>query len=317
MHGGEDWDAVAALVPGRTKVQCYHKCRDTRPSMDQASGRKGKWLEDEDIKLKDALQTQGGLTWDEVAALVPGRNRNQCWKRWKHVLEPCIHHPNGRTGKWTEDEDAKLKNAVQTHVGKNWPLIAALVPGRTKIQCQSRCQATLDPSMGWESAYKGKWLEEEDIKLKDAVQTHGKNWFAVATLVPGRTRTQCLDRWENVDPSMDWESTRKGKWLEDEDIKLKDAVQTCGTTWVAVAALVPGRSKKQCENRWHNKLARPHVSERKGKWLEDEDIKLKDAVQMHGKNWVAVATLVPGRTRIQCLFRWRNGRMSCIPASTI
>jgi myb proto-oncogene protein len=170
--------------------------------MDWESGRKGKWLEDEDSKLKDAVQTHGDNNWPLIAALVPGRTTSQCWNRWKQVLGPCIDHPNLRRGKWTEDEDAKLKNAVQTHGANNWPLIAALVPGRTKLQCYNRCQASLDPSMGWESAHKGKWLADEDIKLKDAVQTHGKNWFAVATLVPGRSRTQCLLRWKNVDPSM-------------------------------------------------------------------------------------------------------------------
>jgi hypothetical protein len=37
-----------------------------------------------------------------------------------------------RTGKWAEDEDIKLKDAVETHGGNNWGAIAALVPGRTK-----------------------------------------------------------------------------------------------------------------------------------------------------------------------------------------
>jgi hypothetical protein len=38
-----------------------------------------------------------------------------------------------RKGKWAADEDSKLKDAVQTHGGKNWKTIAALVLGRTKI----------------------------------------------------------------------------------------------------------------------------------------------------------------------------------------
>jgi hypothetical protein len=43
-----------------------------------------------------------------------------------------------------------------------------------------------------------------------------------------------------------------------------------------------------------------------GKWAEDEDSKLKHAVKTHGgKNWGAIAVLVPGRTSIQCRYRWR------------
>jgi hypothetical protein len=41
----------------------------------------------------------------------------------------------------------------------------------------------------------GVWTTEEDIKLKDAVQMHdGKNWHAIAVLVPGRTKMQCSGR---------------------------------------------------------------------------------------------------------------------------
>jgi hypothetical protein len=37
--------------------------------------------------------------------------------------------------------------------------------------------------------------KKADIKLKNAVQTHGcKDWGAVAALVPGRTKKQCYNR---------------------------------------------------------------------------------------------------------------------------
>jgi hypothetical protein len=80
---------------------------------------------------------------------------------------------NERTGKWSEDEDIKLKDAVQMHGGKKWGAIAALVPGRTKIQCCSRWHDALDPSIDRATGRTGKWAEYEDIKLKDAVQTNG------------------------------------------------------------------------------------------------------------------------------------------------
>jgi myb proto-oncogene protein len=57
-------------------------------------------------------------------------------------LDPNITMTGGRTGKWTADEDSKLKDAVQTHGGKNWDAIAALVPSRTVIQCYDRWRKT-------------------------------------------------------------------------------------------------------------------------------------------------------------------------------
>jgi hypothetical protein len=81
-----------------------------------------------------------------------------------------------------------LKDAVQAHRGKNWEIVAALVPGRTKVQCRKRWKAALDPSIDLAAGRTCKWSEDEVIKLKDAVQTHGgKNWGAIAALVPGRT----------------------------------------------------------------------------------------------------------------------------------
>jgi hypothetical protein len=49
-----------------------------------------------------------------------------------------IDRASGRTDKWTEDELIKLKDAAQTHGGKNWKNIAALVPGRTDKQYSDR-----------------------------------------------------------------------------------------------------------------------------------------------------------------------------------
>jgi hypothetical protein len=309
--------AVAKVVPGRTRKQCKRRWQYTLdPSIDLASGHRGKWAEDEVSKLRDAIKTHGAKNWVTVATLVPGRTKQQCRDRWKDALDPSIDRANGSTGKWAEDEDSKLKDAVQTHSGKNWDAIAALVQGRTKKQCYRRWHRVLKPSIRL-SGHKGTWTAVEDMKLKSALQTHGgRYWSAIAPLVPGRTQKQCRDRcMYALDPEIDGVSGKidrvsgsTGRWAEDEDMKLKDAVQTHGDKdWVAISALVPGRTKIQCCNRWHDVL-NPHIdgaNRSRGRWAENEDIKLKDAVQTHGcKNWDAIAALVPGRTRTQCLHRW-------------
>jgi hypothetical protein len=194
------------LVPGRTRKQCFHRWKDVLDSsIDGANGRKGYWAEDEDSKLKVAVQTHGGNNWGAIAALVPGRTLIQCHNRWISVLGPSIALTGGRKGTWREDEDSKLKDAVQRHGGKNWGAIAALLPGRTLKQCNNRWHIALDPSIDRSNARRGQWTADEDKKLMDAVQTHGgKNWGAIAAMVPGRTKKQCRDRWrEFLDPSID------------------------------------------------------------------------------------------------------------------
>jgi hypothetical protein len=224
----------------------------------------GSWMPEEDAKLNSAVTntskkkwgTEYKTDWAAVAALVPSRTTQQCRDRWRQVLAPSIDRSNRRRGKWTSDEDSKLKDAVQTHCGKNWDAITALVTGRSKVQCSSRWHDFLDPTIDRATGRTGRWGEYEDIKLKDAVQTHGgKNWGAIAALVPGRTNGQCSYRWHDVLKSNIDQVTGRKSWTADENSKLKDAVQTHrGKNWETVATLVPGRTKVQCSSRWHQVL---------------------------------------------------------------
>jgi hypothetical protein len=263
-----DRDAVAMLVPGRTSTQCIRRWKDfLDPSIDRASGRAGNWTIDEDKKLKDAVLTHGGKNWETIGVLVPGRTKIQCSSRWQRILDTNIDPTTARAGRWTADEDKKLNHALLTHGSEDWATITALVPGRTKMQCSSRWHHFLDPSIDHSNRHSSKWTTDEDEKLKDAVQTHGGNdWATIAALVPGRTKIQCRNRWqgglaENIDPT----TARAGKWSEDEDNNLKDAVQTHdGKDWDKIAALVPGRTKKQCSRRWHRTL-KPNIDRTSGR----------------------------------------------------
>jgi uncharacterized protein (DUF2237 family) len=120
-------------------------------------------------------------------------------------------------------------------------------------------------------------------------------------MVPGRMKIQCSDRWHDaLDPSVDRTSLSTGKWTADEDDQLKDAVQRHGAkNWKNIAAMVPGRTNKQCSSRWQDAL-NPSVdrtSPSTARWTADEDDQLKNAVHRHGgKNWIGIASLIPGRT---------------------
>jgi hypothetical protein len=81
--------------------------------------------------VKIAVQMHCGKSWDKIAALVPGRSARKCNSRWSYALDPSIVLTAGRTGKWTEEEDLKLKNSVQMHGDEDWVRIAKLVLSRT------------------------------------------------------------------------------------------------------------------------------------------------------------------------------------------
>lgn len=149
----------------------------------------------------------------------------------------------------------------------------------------------------------------------DPLQRHGgkdgKDWTEIVALVPGRTKTQCTNRWHYLlKPSISQTTGRTGEWTGDEDRMLREAVKLHGCKeWVAIIALVPGRTNVQCSSRWkyalNPSIAIARATGRKGAWTEGEDDQLKDAVHMHsGKDWALVAALFSGRTKGQCSSRW-------------
>jgi hypothetical protein len=280
--------APKKAVPVSSPLQSTEAPRAPRAPRSRRS-----WTAEEDAKLTDAVKKHGNR-WVAIAAIIPGRNNKECRHRWAGKLNPGT---NRKAGKWTAEEDAKLTSAV-TKYGNDWVAVAALVPGRTNERCRHRWVNSLNVSRKM-----GKWTPEENAMLTDAVQKHGKDWVAVAALVPGRNNVECKQRWMD---SMHFGINRTiGKWTPEEDATLIDAINKHAYNWVAVAALVPGRTNIQCRQRWVS-ILEPNTNRKMGKWTAAEDAKLIDAVKKHENNWVAVAYLVPKRTSFQCHERWTN-----------
>jgi hypothetical protein len=129
-----------------------------------------------------------------------------------------------------------------------------------------------------------RWTPEEDAKLTEAVQNLGKTWLAVAVLVPGRTDRQCRLRWvQTLDP-VNGSKGKRRSWKPEEDAKLTEAVHKLGKDWVAVAAIVPGRTNEQCRLRWVHSLDPANGNTGKPRsWTAEEDAKLTEAVKISAK----------------------------------
>jgi len=79
---------------------------------------------------------------------------------------------------------------------------------------------------------RGGWSPEEDAKLRLAVAAYGNSWIEIAEVIAGRTNEQCRDRWsDKINPNL-----AKGKWTNDEDKLLLEAVKSLGTAnWKGVS----------------------------------------------------------------------------------
>jgi myb proto-oncogene protein len=116
-----------------------------------------------------------------------------------------------RRGKWTTEEDARLKEAVELFEGKNWKKIASHAFGELKsdVQCLHRWQKVLRPGL-----VKGAWTNEEDALVTKLVGELGlKKWSLIASQLNGRLGKQCRERWFNhLNPLI-----KKDNWTPEED----------------------------------------------------------------------------------------------------
>ncbi|KAL3818630.1 hypothetical protein ACJIZ3_004535 [Penstemon smallii] len=188
QKGLSNWiDIAASLGTNRTPFQCLARYQRSL----NASILKREWTKEEDNELRAAVETFGESNWQVVASAVEGRTGTQCSNRWMKTLHPARQ----RVGKWTAEEDKRLKVAVTLFGPKTWKKVARCVPGRTQVQCRERWVNCLDPSLNM-----AEWTEEEDSKLEAAIAEHGYCWSKVAACIPCRTDNQCWRRWKVLFP---------------------------------------------------------------------------------------------------------------------
>lgn len=101
-------------------------------------------------------------------------------------------------------------------------------------------------------------------------------------------------------------SYRKNCWSVDEDSLLIQLVGKMGERrWRRIADSIPNRSGKQCRERYVNHLA-PGID--KSPWSVIEEWALFMCMQVYGKSWAKIGSLIPGRPDNNIKNHW-NSRM--------
>ena len=87
-----------------------------------------------------------------------------------------------------------------------------------------------------------------------------------------------------------------------EDQILLNLVQKIGSkNWEKISKLMPGRSPKQCRDRYCNYLSEPH---KPGPWMPEEDDLLLHFLSLIGPKWVEISRYIPGRSGSNVKNRW-------------
>uniref|UniRef100_A0A7S2SQ52 Uncharacterized protein n=1 Tax=Mucochytrium quahogii TaxID=96639 RepID=A0A7S2SQ52_9STRA len=143
---------------------------------------------------------------------------------------------------------------------------------------------------GMKIYYRRTWTDKEDQQLLALVQKFGaKRWSKLARHIPGKTGNQCSQRWHKaLDPNI-----IKGKWTKVEDEALVNAVKTVGRKWKQISNSIPGRTGKQCRDRYTSRLDPNLVT---GKWTQEEENVALHWYKVHGNRWAAIQKELPHRS---------------------
>jgi alkylated DNA nucleotide flippase Atl1 len=301
---GGSFTRVAEGLPGRNRIMCFHKFRET-----VYKDQEFRVLHEDDIKCKEE---ENAPQWrSRVAKLVCHWLDQE--KTIKESANRSIHI--NQQGTWSQQELSTLDDLVNQYLKEktsltnaDWKQIASHFKEKDARQCKYQYQEHLFVK----DIKKGSWTKEEDVLLKQAIQQHGtSNWDKIVQMIPHRNRRQCAYRWHRVlqfegQGEQDQTIIRYKRLSEQEKDLIREGVQMFGPNWTAIRmTYLPKRTPEQLMRWWNSQR-----ETEQDRWTEDEDKALVFAVNKyaddngHIPSWATVAKMVQSRSSKQCRTRW-------------
>jgi hypothetical protein len=208
------------------------------------------------------------------------------------ALRPVIE---AKRYNWTPEKNARLQYLVARCGSGNWDTIAFYMPDQNGQrlngqQCRDQWLKHFAPG-----TKRNPWNAEEDKLLRQLVDQCGHKWNEISKQINNRSPQDCGNRYRDYHQIT---NLNRGPWTQEETSRLVGFVFQYGAkNWNTIASFMPGRTGKQCRNKWMNC---PTLSLKRGSWTPEEDNRLEAAVTQYGTDWIMVAQQVQTRNLIQC-----------------
>lgn len=217
-----------------------------------------------------------------------------CEIKWTNELHPDINHDQ-----WTSSEDKRIEELVEKY-DHDWDTIAdELKTNRVAWMCCSRYQSCINEKM----KTCGPFSVEELALLKKVVNLTRLGdyipWNQVAYFIEGRTMAQVKLAWKKQDD----DDLKGAKWNKLEDDVLITAVNKYGDkNWRKIAYFIPGRTNRQCRERYKMRLG---IKDRKiANWTQEEDENLIKLAPTMKFRWVEMMNHILRRNSRQIAARY-------------
>lgn len=130
----------------------------------------------------------------------------------------------------------------------------------------------------------------------------GKKTKVNSNPIQKSTNTKKNDKDEEEDSSSKTSKTPRKKFTQEEDEKLKDLVQKMGSKkWEVIAKEMPGRTGRQCRDRYQNYLIPGFFN---GQWSKQEDDLLLQKFMEYGSQWSKITPFFKNRSANALKNRW-------------